>query len=150
MTIDLEVLSPTRTVVLHAHQLTISDSTTLCAEGGARLCATSALFDFAGQTVTFGFADEVAAGRWSLSTAFRGVLNDELAGFYRSRYTVRGEVRNMALTQFEATDARRCFPCVDEVCWIGRPSPPPLPLTTPFRRAACSKGGFFRDRHRSR
>ncbi len=41
-------------------------------------------------------------------------MNDELAGFYRSRYTLRGEQRNMALTQFEATDARRCFPCFDE------------------------------------
>lgn len=50
--------------------------------------------------------------------SFRGTLNDELAGFYRSKYTVTRnnvtETRYMAVTQFEATDARRCFPCWDE------------------------------------
>lgn len=38
-----------------------------------------------------------------------------MAGFYRSGYTtVEGESRVMASTQFEALDARRCFPCWDE------------------------------------
>ena len=46
---------------------------------------------------------------------FTGVLNDKMAGFYRSKYTnTQGESRYMAVTQFEATDARRCFPCWDE------------------------------------
>lgn len=39
----------------------------------------------------------------------------QMAGFYRSGYTtVEGESRVMASTQFEALDARRCFPCWDE------------------------------------
>lgn len=39
----------------------------------------------------------------------------KMAGFYRSGYTtVDGESRVMASTQFEALDARRCFPCWDE------------------------------------
>jgi puromycin-sensitive aminopeptidase len=33
---------------------------------------------------------------------------------HRSSYQVNGESRFMAVTQFEATDARRCFPCWDE------------------------------------
>lgn len=38
-----------------------------------------------------------------------------MAGFYRSGYTtVTGEAKIMASTQFEALDARRCFPCWDE------------------------------------
>jgi puromycin-sensitive aminopeptidase len=37
-----------------------------------------------------------------------------MKGFYRSRYTIDGEQRYAAVTQFEATDARRAFPCWDE------------------------------------
>ena len=45
---------------------------------------------------------------------FQGVLNDQMAGFYRSIYEVNGEKRIMATTQFEDTFARRAFPCWDE------------------------------------
>ena len=50
----------------------------------------------------------------SLSCKFKGELNDMMRGFYRSKYTEKGEERYGACTQFEATDARRCFPCWDE------------------------------------
>ncbi|XVE53865.1 hypothetical protein DITRI_Ditri03aG0036000 [Diplodiscus trichospermus] len=43
-----------------------------------------------------------------LAIGFEGVLNDRMKGFYRS------EKKNMAVTQFEPADARRCFPCWDE------------------------------------
>src|SRR5262249_32655576 len=45
----------------------------------------------------------------------RGTLNDKLRGFYRSKYkNAASETRYLAATQFEATDARRAFPCWDE------------------------------------
>ncbi|CRL03424.1 CLUMA_CG016271, isoform A [Clunio marinus] len=50
-----------------------------------------------------------------LELEFTGELNDKMKGFYRSKYfTSTGEERFAGVTQFEATDARRCFPCWDE------------------------------------
>ncbi|KAM7359628.1 suppressor of ER stress-induced death isoform 1-T6 [Cochliomyia hominivorax] len=45
---------------------------------------------------------------------FTGLIQDYLQGFYRSSYKVRNETRWLASTQFQATDARRAFPCFDE------------------------------------
>ena len=46
---------------------------------------------------------------------FSGALNDRLTGFYRSAFTTEdGTERVIATTQFEATHARRAFPCWDE------------------------------------
>src|SRR5262245_23371397 len=60
-------------------------------------------------------ASPAARGRWRLRLTFRGILNDKLRGFYRSIYKdPSGVTHTMAATQFEATDARRAFPCWDE------------------------------------
>ena len=47
---------------------------------------------------------------------FDGVLNDDMRGFYRSQYVCHktGSKKFAATTHFEATDARRAFPCWDE------------------------------------
>jgi aminopeptidase N len=46
---------------------------------------------------------------------FSGLLNNQMAGFYRSKYTdIHGVSKYMASTQFESLDARRAFPCWDE------------------------------------
>lgn len=48
----------------------------------------------------------------TLEMEFTGELNGKMKGFYRSKYfTSTGEERFAGVTQFEATDARRCFPC---------------------------------------
>ena len=44
------------------------------------------------------------AGDAELFIDFEGTLNDHLAGFYRSRYEVRGREKFLATTQFEASD----------------------------------------------
>lgn len=52
----------------------------------------------------------------TLDLAFTGSLNDNMAGFYRAKYTDKatGATKYMATTQMEPTDARRAFPCFDE------------------------------------
>jgi aminopeptidase N len=52
-------------------------------------------------------------GRFVLSTAFVGLINDRMAGFYRTRYKAGDHERYAAVTQFEESDARRALPCFD-------------------------------------
>jgi len=71
--------------------------------------------DVESETVTFHFDSEISPGNYSLNINFSGTLNDRLRGFYRSRYLdSNGLEKFMATTQFEATDARKAFPCWDE------------------------------------
>lgn len=61
------------------------------------------------------FENELPLGTGSLAIEFTGILNDQLHGFYRSTFNdVNGESQVIATSQFEATDARRAFPCWDE------------------------------------
>jgi len=66
------------------------------------------------EMVTFDAHSWISPGKYRLAVKFTGTLNDKLRGFYRSSYISNGEVRWLATTQFEATDARRAFPCWDE------------------------------------
>lgn len=60
--------------------------------------------------------DELKEGeKYTVNLQFNGHLSNTMTGFYKSSYkTKSGEVRYMATTQFEATDARAAFPCFDE------------------------------------
>ena len=44
---------------------------------------------------------------------YEGMINDKMAGFYRSQYVSSEKTKHIAVTQFEESDARRAFPCVD-------------------------------------
>lgn len=111
--ITVKVLQATSTITLHAHQLSLSDYSFTASSDGNKRAVSKLTYDYKLQTVTAVFDDELPAGHGTISVSFSGVLNDELAGFYRSKYTLRGEKRYAAVTQFEATDARRMFPCFD-------------------------------------
>ncbi|XP_059152316.1 puromycin-sensitive aminopeptidase-like [Physella acuta] len=61
------------------------------------------------------FQQELSPGEYCLQLEFTGNLNDQLRGFYRNKYTTsEGEIRYAAGTHFEATGARRAYPCWDE------------------------------------
>ncbi|XP_036963792.1 aminopeptidase N-like [Acanthopagrus latus] len=51
---------------------------------------------------------------YQLFTEFTGELADDLGGFYRSEYWENGELKVVATTQMQPTDARKAFPCFDE------------------------------------
>ncbi len=92
----------TRVVTLHAADLTVA------CEGA------SVTYNDKAETVTLAFATPLKKGSGRLALSFKGILNNDMRGFYKSTYTHRGKTRTIATTQFEATDARRAFPCVDE------------------------------------
>ncbi len=72
-------------------------------------------YDPGNERVTLVLATPVDAGALEIAIDYTGTINDNLQGFYRSTYkTAEGEEKVIATTQFEATDARRAFPCWDE------------------------------------
>jgi puromycin-sensitive aminopeptidase len=65
--------------------------------------------------ITLELPGELAAGPYTLRLEFTGKLSDLMEGMYRSRFTDdTGEHHVIITTHFEATDARRNFPCWDE------------------------------------
>lgn len=77
--------------------------------------AAQSTFDEHRETTTFSFESELPTGPAVLSIYYDGILNDKMSGFYRSSYKdAEGNAKVMGVTQFEATEARRAFPCWDE------------------------------------
>ena len=114
VSIDLQIFEDTGRVLLNAAELQITAASVTDAYGGP-MPASGILLDEKRERASITFPREIATGRATLSMEFSGILNDQLRGFYRCRYTdADGADRNMAATQFEATDARRAFPCWDE------------------------------------
>ncbi|MHA1720417.1 MAG: M1 family metallopeptidase [Promethearchaeota archaeon] len=56
---------------------------------------------------------EQASGIIKLKIQYTGNLNDNLLGFYRSKFEYQGETKYLATTQFEEREARAAFPCID-------------------------------------
>ena len=112
-TIAVTVAEPVRAIVLNAAELQVTLAE-LTLSSGAILRPTVTLEE-ATERCHLNFAQEVPAGNHRLRLTFHGILNDKLHGFYRSSYKAAdGATRWLAATQFEATDARRAFPCWDE------------------------------------
>lgn len=112
-TVDIEIVEPTARIVLNAAELEITGVT--LRRNGSETSTHSVSLDGDTETVTLDFGRTLSPGRAQLEMEFTGILNDRLVGFYRSEYQdAEGQTRHLATTQFEATDARRAFPCWDE------------------------------------
>ena len=66
------------------------------------------------ESCTLVFEDVIPQGPAVLNMSFKGVHNDKMCGFYRTKVTKDGVERYNLVTQFESTDARQCLPCWDE------------------------------------
>ena len=112
--VALEILEPVTEIVLNANELRLDDAT-LTAADGSQVEVSKVLTDDEAERATVDLAETAQPGEWSLRISFRGELNPRLTGFYRSTYRDDdGNTQVIGTTHFEATDARRAFPCWDE------------------------------------
>ena len=110
----INVSEKTKTISLNAVEIDITKAI-LTIKNGTTHIPVHISFNEEFETVTFDFEDNIPIGEAKLAIIFDGSLNDQLRGFYRSKYTnPDGEQKYLATTQFEATDARRAFPCWDD------------------------------------
>ncbi|KAG0164361.1 Aminopeptidase 2 mitochondrial [Apophysomyces sp. BC1034] len=116
--VDLEVNQDSNTIILNTHDIKIHSATLTSAslKTESKQAATDITYDEKKDLATLTFAESVPANSKAvLDIYFEGILNDQMAGFYRSSYKdAEGNTQHLATTQFEATDARRAFPCWDE------------------------------------
>ncbi len=110
-TISLQIKKATKTLVLHSREIEIK---TASIQIGKEKLFAKIFYDEKNETAKFLFPQNIPARKTKLTLVFQGILNDKMRGFYRSKYSHSGKDLHMATTQFEATDARRAFPCFDE------------------------------------
>jgi puromycin-sensitive aminopeptidase len=115
--IECSVIEPTSEIVLNAADLQVGHASVEVA--GRSLEVTAVTLDDAAEQVTIGLGEPLSGGEdIRVEIDFKGILNDQLRGFYRSKFTPVGSPEGsdeiIATTHFEPTDARRAFPCFDE------------------------------------
>lgn len=105
--IEITLKAPARTITLNAAEIEF-DTVTISA--GGRTQRAHVTLVPSREQATFTVRRVVPAGKAEIEINYRGILNDELRGLYLSK----ANNRRYAVTQLEATDARRMFPSFDE------------------------------------
>ena len=105
--IRVRIEKPTAAITMHAAEITF-DAVTI--DAGGRSVTATVSENAKDEMVTFTAPAPLPAGTATIHVTYRGILNDKLRGFYLSK----GAARNYAVSQMEATDARRAFPSFDE------------------------------------
>jgi len=112
--IDLNVIKPTKELVLNAAELKLASASLRPAKGGAQIAAKISL-DPDAQTATLAFPRTLTPGAYHLAIAYSGVIHTQANGLFALDYKNKeGKDARALFTQFEAADARRFFPGWDE------------------------------------
>src|SRR5438105_2576314 len=120
-TVKLDVRNPVHRLVLNALEMEISEASL----DGKVLPKSAIQIDSENELLILALPSEVAAGNHRLALSFSGKINQQGQGLFYMRYREQGspaaaEKKFMLGTQFEATDARRFFPCWDERAFRAR------------------------------
>ncbi|KAL8712789.1 MAG: hypothetical protein Q9220_002997 [cf. Caloplaca sp. 1 TL-2023] len=122
--IELDIKATTKDIVLNAHKLQFQH-VKLSAQGVETQKASNISYDETSQRAALSFPNEISPSENAvLDIEFTGTINNNMAGFYRSKYQSAVEPAKsvpkeddshyMFSTQFESCDARQAFPCFDE------------------------------------
>jgi aminopeptidase N len=105
--ISVTLKQPSATIVLNAAEIQF-DAVTIKSGTGTQQARVA--LDPAKERATLTVDRALRAGAADITIEYRGILNDQLRGLYLSK----ANNRRYAVTQLEATDARRMFPSFDE------------------------------------
>ena len=116
--VKLNVRSPVHQLVLNGLELKIEAASV----DGKELPLSAIKTDNEKELLTLTLPSELAVGDHALTLRFTGKINQQGQGLFYVRYQEQGSgARKVMLgTQFEATDARRFFPCWDEPAFRSR------------------------------
>jgi aminopeptidase N len=117
-TVKLNVRRPVHQLVLNALELKIKTASV----DGKELPLSAIKVENEKELVTLTLPSQLAASDHVLALHFMGQINQQGQGLFYLRYQEQGSgARKLMLgTQFEATDARRFFPCWDEPAFRAR------------------------------
>ena len=117
-TVKLDVRRRVRQLILNALGLKIEGASI----DGKELPGSAIKTDTKYELLTLALPSELATGEHTLTLRFAGIINQQGQGLFYMRYQEQGTgARKIMLgSQFEATDARRFFPCWDEPVFRAR------------------------------
>ena len=118
--VEIEILcvQSSSNITLHAADLKIeNDTVSVMDENNQYVNMRTVDYDTEREFVILHLQYELEQGKkYKVKILYTAYLRDNLKGFYRSVYTDQrtGKEEYIAVTQFQAVDARRAFPCFDE------------------------------------
>jgi puromycin-sensitive aminopeptidase len=110
--IDIRILEPVDQIVVNAAELDFHD--VALSSGSGPIAVVDVIHDER-ERATLMLEQEVDPGSYRIDIGYRGILNDQLNGLYRSVFEDADGVKHpIATSQCQPTDARRILPCWDE------------------------------------
>ncbi|XP_055679682.1 aminopeptidase N-like isoform X1 [Lutzomyia longipalpis] len=115
--VTVEVLEECKNITLHSYALKIPEKEIRITENGTdkEIGVTGTSYVEMQHFFVIKTSAMLQKGKlYRVHMKFEGILNEDMQGFYRSSYHVGNDTRWLAATQFQPTDARRTFPCMDQ------------------------------------
>ncbi|VDO00753.1 unnamed protein product [Rodentolepis nana] len=115
VTISMTLSECTKQFILNAKKLEVVNAKIKTSDFELAASEKAIEYDDEQEKLTINFDATISKGEIDLTLKYKGIMADDMHGFYRS--TTKnddGKESIILATQFESTFARRAFPCFDE------------------------------------